>query len=95
MHKRKKAKDPDFKPGATHNAGRSTYYKESQSTKAQLNSLLKGDGDHMGPEGYFFATKKKQRKCITGSVLDVVLILKTLTFKSGIKGLKIYRTIRT
>ena len=43
----------------------------------------------------FFCNKKKQRKCITGSVLDVLLILKTLTFKSGIKGLKSYRTIRT
>ena len=43
----------------------------------------------------FLQQKKKQRKCITGSVLDVLLILKTLTFKSGIKGLKSYRTIRT
>ena len=29
-------KDPEFKPGATHNSHRSTYSKESQSTKAQL-----------------------------------------------------------
>ena len=29
-------KDPDYKPGATHHAQRSTYSKESQSTKAQL-----------------------------------------------------------
>ena len=43
MRKRKE-KDPDYRPGATHNKGRSTYYKESQSIKAQLN-LLTGAGD--------------------------------------------------
>ena len=60
MHKRKKAKDPDFKPGATHNAGRSTYYKESQSTKAQLNSLLKGDGDTRSSQGSLEEEEKQE-----------------------------------
>ena len=45
-------------------------------------------------EGYFLQ-QKKQRNCIRGSLLDVLLILKTLTFKSGIEGLKIYRTFCT
>ena len=48
--KKKKEKDPDYKPGATHNKGRSTYYKESQSIKAQLN-LLKGAGDGISSQG--------------------------------------------
>ena len=60
MHKRKKAKDPDFKPGATHNAGRSTYYKESRSTKAQLNSLLKGDGDTRSSQGSLEEEEKRE-----------------------------------
>ena len=45
--------------------------------------------DHMCPEA-FFCDKKKQRNCIRGSFLDVLLILKTLTFKSGTGSLKSY-----
>ena len=48
--RRRKEKDPDYRPGATHNKGRSTYYKESQSIKAQLN-LLKGAGDVCSSQG--------------------------------------------
>ena len=33
---KRKEKDFDYKPGPTHNYGRSTYEKKSQSTKAQL-----------------------------------------------------------
>ena len=43
----------------------------------------------------FFCDKKKQRNCIRGSFKDVLLILKTLTFKSGTSVRKSYRTIRT
>ena len=45
MRKQKKVKDPDYKPGATHNAGRSTYDKRSRSIKSQLQILAAaGDG---------------------------------------------------
>ena len=39
----------------------------------------------------FFCDKKKQRNCTRGSVLNVPLILKTLTFKSGTGSLKSYQ----
>ena len=38
----------------------------------------------------FFCDKKKQRNCTRESFLGVLLILKTLTYKSGIEGLKSY-----
>ena len=37
---KRKEKDLDYKPGPTHNRGRSTYEKESQSTKAQLQGII-------------------------------------------------------
>ena len=43
----------------------------------------------------FFCDKKKQRNCIRGSFKDVLLILKTLTFKSGTSVRKSYRTFHT
>ena len=43
----------------------------------------------------FFCDKKKQRNCTRGSFLNVLLILKTLTFKSGTSILKSYRTFCT
>ena len=43
----------------------------------------------------FFCNKKKERNCIRGSFLNVPLILKTLTFKSGTSIRKSYRTTCT
>ena len=43
----------------------------------------------------FFRDKKKQKNCIRGSFKDVLLILKTLTFKSGTSIRKSYRTFHT
>ena len=45
-----------------------------------------------GSWSIFFCDKKKQRNCTRESFLGVLLILKTLTYKSGIKGLKSYPT---
>ena len=50
---------------------------------------------HMCPEAVFFCDKKKQRNCIRESFKDVLLILKTLTFKSGTGVRKSYRTFHT
>ena len=43
----------------------------------------------------FFLWQKKQKNCIRGSFKDVLLILKTLTFKSGTSILNSYRTFHT
>ena len=43
----------------------------------------------------FFCDKKKQKNCMRGSFKDVLLILKTLTFKSGTSIRKSYRTFHT
>ena len=48
----------------------------------------------MGPKG-FFLQQKKAKKVHYRICLGCSVILKTLTLKLGIKGLKIYRTIRT
>ena len=41
---------------------------------------------HMGLEGDFFVTKKKQTNCFRGSFWNVLLFIETLTYKSGTEG---------
>ena len=74
---------------------RQAYFKQEQLCTETVKSTLHINYPAHGSWRIFYCNKKKQRNCITGSFLGVLVILKTLTFKSGIEGLKSYRTIRT